>query len=198
MEIAGKNGNAIVVKLLLAAGADVNAGSGSILQSAVIKGFESVVELLLTAGANVNFSNRLLGYALQTAASNCSMEIVQLLLSLGADVNAHCGDIESPLVAAVRKGSVKVVILLLAAGANSVERESANAVATRKGYGEIVDMLEASSTGENRNPIPDVATTGNEQNQNPTPAASATGDKEVTWGTEALILGVLAVSLYFA
>ena len=76
-------------KLLLVAGADVNAHGGrfgNALQAAPVDGHREVVQQLLTAGADVNAQGGLYGNALQAASLEGHREVVQQqLLTAGAD-----------------------------------------------------------------------------------------------------------------
>jgi hypothetical protein len=92
---AAQNGHEDIVKLLLAAGADVNApaasyGEGTALQSAAVEGHLEIVEKLLAAGADVNAAaGSVYGLtALQEAVVGDHQEIVEKLLAAGAGANA--------------------------------------------------------------------------------------------------------------
>ncbi|RSL93028.1 hypothetical protein CDV31_014881 [Fusarium ambrosium] len=92
---AAQNGHEAVVKLLVAAGANVNAAGGggyggqTALQVAAIGGHGEIIEKLLAVGADVNAAS---GYngptALQAAAGEGHGEIVEKLLATRADINA--------------------------------------------------------------------------------------------------------------
>lgn len=82
-------GNTDVVKMIIDAGADVNAlsdNSVSPLMGAVIEDNTEIVELLLIRGANPNIQNINGGTALHIAALRGNIAIVQLLIDHGADV----------------------------------------------------------------------------------------------------------------
>ncbi|KAI5838487.1 ankyrin repeat-containing domain protein, partial [Morchella snyderi] len=127
LEVASGAGNEPIVKLLLAAGADVNAepardNGRTALQAASGSGNEPIVKLLLAAGADVNAepasdNGRT---ALQAASGSGNEPIVKLLLAAGADVNAapvfFTG--RTALQAASGSGNEPIVKLLLAAGAD--------------------------------------------------------------------------------
>ena len=121
-----------LVRLLIDAGADVNApaseggkrtrGGWTTLQEAAGEGHLALVQLLLEAGADVNApAGKNFGRtALQAAVENGDLPLVQLLLEAGADVNAPagkgCG--RTALQAAAEEGHLALVQLLLEAGAD--------------------------------------------------------------------------------
>ncbi|KAJ5772187.1 hypothetical protein N7520_002716 [Penicillium odoratum] len=82
-------------RLLLDAGADINAQGGALgnaLQAASFRGNITIVQLLLDAGADVNAQGGKYGSALQSASSGGHMDIVQLLLDAGAEYNQENWD----------------------------------------------------------------------------------------------------------
>jgi ankyrin repeat protein len=110
-----------IVRLLLAAGADVNAQGGryrNALQAAAAAGHEKVVQILLAAGADVNAQGGRYRNALQAAAAAGYKKVVQVLLAAGADINAQGGYYDNALQAGSEGGHEKVVQILLAAGAD--------------------------------------------------------------------------------
>ncbi|KAH7134453.1 hypothetical protein EDB81DRAFT_870995 [Dactylonectria macrodidyma] len=119
---AAQNGHETVVKLLLAAGADVNAAAGyggrTALQAAIGEGHLEVVKKLLADGADVNAAAAA-GYngrtALQAAAEGGHLEVVKKLLADGADVNAAAAANggQTALQAAAEGGHLEVVEELL-------------------------------------------------------------------------------------
>jgi hypothetical protein len=116
---AAEYGHEIVAKLLLEAGANVNAQGdyGNALYTASFEGHETVVKLLLEAGADVN-AKWDYGTALQAASSRGYEAVVKLLLEAGADVNTQGGHYRNALQAALSRGHESVVKLLLKAGAD--------------------------------------------------------------------------------
>lgn len=139
-----------VVKLLLDAGADVNAHSelwGSALQIASHHGHELTVKLLLEAGAEVNAQcSRFEGTALWEASCCGHEPLVKLLLNVGADVNAQSRGQLDALGAASYKDHKQIVKLLLDAGANvdahgSIYNASALWAASNWGHEQIVELL---------------------------------------------------------
>jgi hypothetical protein len=81
---ASENGKVEIVKMLLKAGADVNAEDDYALRMASAGHFE-VVKLLLEAGANIHSND---DYPLLRATNRGHLEIVKLLLKYGANVRA--------------------------------------------------------------------------------------------------------------
>ena len=78
------------LKILIEAGADVNAPGGyygNALQAASYEGHREVIDVLLDKGADVNVHGGRFGTALQAAACNGHKEIVHILLDAGADVD---------------------------------------------------------------------------------------------------------------
>ena len=132
---AATNGNHEAVKLLLSAGADVNAQSGPpsaqvkngmidlarftplILASAY--GPAAVVKTLLDAGANVNAKESRGMTALMYAAAtdHGDIEIARLLMARGADLNVKSNAGETALDWANKMGPTPLAALLKKAGA---------------------------------------------------------------------------------
>ena len=82
---AAKIDNETIVKLLLAAGADVHTHDDYALRLASMNGHPEVVKLLIAAGADVNAYE---GWALMLASERGYLEIVKLLIDAGADLHA--------------------------------------------------------------------------------------------------------------
>ncbi|KAJ5778584.1 hypothetical protein N7520_001830 [Penicillium odoratum] len=106
-------------------------GKGDALLAASSRGHPNVVKILLGAGANVNAQGGRYGNALQAAVYRRKSEIVKILLDAGADVNAQGGEYGnalqaagglygSSLLAAVYEGNAEQVQILLRAGANAL------------------------------------------------------------------------------
>ncbi|EUC31762.1 hypothetical protein COCCADRAFT_38175 [Bipolaris zeicola 26-R-13] len=111
---AGLLGLKRVVKLLLNAGADVNAQGGlygNALQAASVKGHEQIVKILLNAGADVNAQGGLYGNALQAASVEGHEQIVKILLNAGADVNAQGGLYSNALYTASVEGHEQILLV---------------------------------------------------------------------------------------
>jgi uncharacterized protein len=123
--MASEYGHAEVVKLLLAANADVNIAERIMgttpLNIASAKGHTEVVKLLLAANADVNIASKPIGLTpLIVASMKGHTEVVKLLLAANADVNiADNKDGLTPLIVASMGGHTEVVKLLLAANADA-------------------------------------------------------------------------------
>ncbi|KAL7904030.1 ankyrin repeat-containing domain protein [Trichoderma velutinum] len=158
---AAQNGHEAIVKLLLACGANVNAGDDrqTALQAASENGHQEIVEKLLAAGADVNATaagdyeqtalQTAAGTALQAASGNGHQEIVEKLLTAGANVNAAGAgrNKQTALQAAAGNGHQEIVEKLLAAGANvnvagaGRNKQTALQAAAGNGHQEIVEKL---------------------------------------------------------
>lgn len=111
-----------IVKMLIEAGADVNA-QPSPLVNATIDGSSELVQILLNAGANVNSPGsdgitRIT--ALQAAVSHKRVDLVRTIMNAGADVNAPAAynGGATALQYAASTGSIQLVEILLASGAD--------------------------------------------------------------------------------
>ena len=111
LQLASVEGKLAVVEVLLAHGADVNAGGGWPLRNASENGHPAVVEVLLAHGADVHADG---DWALRAASGNGRAAVVEVLLAHGA--NVHAGNDEA-LRTASYNGHVAVVQALRAAGA---------------------------------------------------------------------------------
>ena len=93
MQLAAETGNTAMIRLLLAAGADVESATAegqTALMSVARTGNVEAATLLIRRGANVNASENFGGQtALMWAAARRHPQMVQLLASKGADVNAR-------------------------------------------------------------------------------------------------------------
>jgi uncharacterized protein len=119
---AAKGGHLEAVRLLLKAGAGVNAqdesGCSSLL-IAIVRGFPLLVQCLIEHGAELSLPNIGGWTALHVAAEEGHLEIVQILLKAGADVNAQDENDRSSLQRAIVHGYPLVAHVLLDAGADA-------------------------------------------------------------------------------
>jgi hypothetical protein len=114
-------GFSTITRLLLDAGADVNAQGGrygNALQAASEGGHKQIVKTLLDKGANVNAQGGLYSNALRAASLRGHEQVVKTLLNAGADVNAQGGRYGNALQAASEGGHERVVKTLLDTGAD--------------------------------------------------------------------------------
>ncbi|MEJ2245809.1 MAG: ankyrin repeat domain-containing protein [Acidobacteriota bacterium] len=146
--LASHNGNAEIVKLLLSAGAKVNAEGKNDMTALYLASLNNHIEiagLLLSAGAKVDAKDNNGVTALYLASLRNHPEIVKLLLSAGAKVNAKDNFGINPMHAASRDGYAEIVKLLLDAGAKVDEKTNNKStslvLAARNGHGEIVKLL---------------------------------------------------------
>ncbi|KAF5683340.1 ankyrin protein [Fusarium denticulatum] len=117
-------------RLLLAAGADVNADLGSTaLKSAVASGHVELVKFLMGAGADVNASKTGMT-ALEVAVHKSNAKLAKLLVEAGASFNTSLGQI-SALRLAVGHNNLELAALFLAKGADINDSTSGETVLQR-------------------------------------------------------------------
>jgi ankyrin repeat protein len=105
-------------RLLLEAGADVNAYIGSTaLNLAVTSGHVELAKLLINAGADVNASKPGMTTPLQVAVENNNTDLAILLIGSGAGLNSSSAQ-TSALQLAVSNNNLELAVLLLAEGAD--------------------------------------------------------------------------------
>jgi len=94
LQVAARNLNEPVMRMLIEAGADVNAKSwcGNPLHFVAQGGDRKIVQLLLENGADLNVEGGLYGFPLHWAVHFGNEEMVRLLLEKGADINAEGGE----------------------------------------------------------------------------------------------------------
>ncbi|KAM0800254.1 ankyrin repeat-containing domain protein [Usnea florida] len=118
--------NAVMVEMLLKAGADVNDRAGHLgpaLAIAAANADLKMVRILLRHGSHINAPAgqfRESATALQAAAKTGDLEVVKELLDNGADVNADPGPImgRTALQAAAEEGNFELVKFLISKGAD--------------------------------------------------------------------------------
>lgn len=138
---ASVNGRENVLRVLIAAGADVNMpvnefmcrgvkrrGNAeintpgmpvkSLLCLAAERNYSTLAKVLLSAGAHVDGGGEDLHTPLGCACKNGYQEVVNILLDAGADINTYYRARESPLYTAVKGGYTTLVQKLIDKGAN--------------------------------------------------------------------------------
>ena len=126
LQSAVHHGNAVTVRMLLKAHADVNDRTGYLgppLAIAAANADLNIVRILLRHGSHINAPAkyfRASATALQAAAKTGHLEVVKELLDNGADVNADAGPIigRTALQAAAEEGNIELVKFLINAGAD--------------------------------------------------------------------------------
>jgi serine/threonine-protein phosphatase 6 regulatory ankyrin repeat subunit B len=151
--IASKDGDADIVKQLLAAKAEVNVTNQEGITPLMIASVgwnPETVKLLLEAQADVNATDNTYDYtSLLVATMKGNNKIVKLLLDAGANVNVICKPSnETPLFIASKNGRLDIVKLLIEAKADVNARSYKNGksytalgIAKENGNGEVVKFL---------------------------------------------------------
>ena len=121
LSIAASRGDETMTKLLLGAGANVNARSATLHDTALARAAQTgngpTVHVLLAAGANVDDRDGSGWTPLFSAALKGDAEIVETLLSAGADVNARSSNGWTALKEAQMRGHENIARRLKSAGA---------------------------------------------------------------------------------
>ena len=110
--------NIEMVKLLLARGADINAGPWPALDISIWNGRKDVFDLLIQRGADVNAKDKWGWTPLCHAVDNDDLDSLKSLIAHGAIVDTKCSGGETALMSASAAGRTQAVKLLLEAGAN--------------------------------------------------------------------------------
>jgi ankyrin repeat protein len=158
--VAALRGETDRVKILIEAGADVNADTGgsTALMRAAYQGGSETVRLLLNAGADVRARDLLGRTALHFAAENMRRAVLDAILAARPDVNSQANDGRTPLLLAVQDGYVDNVRALLAAGADpSIGRvggQNALGWAIAQNHQEIAGLLRDAGMHESGNGTP--------------------------------------------
>ena len=148
---ASLGGDTKIVKMLLDAGANVNAPGGYFGDTALLNvsriGHTEIVRMLIQRGADMNAQNREGYTALMYASDRGHTEIVRMLIQRGADVNAKTIYDRTALMEASYRGLTEIVRMLIYAGANvNIRNQSgytALTYAISDGYGntEVLELL---------------------------------------------------------
>ena len=122
---AANKSSSAIVKMLIAAGANVNAcdeEGAAPLHIAAMQDRADIVEILMNAGADVNLNEQ--DAPLHFAAERNSVTTARLLLDRGADVDTQDCEEMTPLHrAAARRGSSTMIQMLIEAGADINARD---------------------------------------------------------------------------
>jgi ankyrin repeat protein len=134
LEKAARYGGPKLIRSILEAGADIT-DEAPLASAALSRGKIENVRLLVEAGADVNATEGLSEPALHAACAMADLEVVAYLLDNGADINLKCGRYGSPLCAFLKgiatafKSGHDVFLLLLRRGAR-VDVEALMSAAT--------------------------------------------------------------------
>jgi ankyrin repeat protein len=155
--VAAENNRLDVLKLLIAAGADVNKacaidGYTHLLVAAQNGNAGCVPVLLEAAGVDPNVAATDGCTPLYIAAQGNRLDVVTLLIAAGADVDKAADDDYTPLQMAAQNGHSDDVGLLIAAGANvhaaTTDSDTALSFALAQGHAEVVQKLRAAGSSE--------------------------------------------------
>jgi hypothetical protein len=124
LQRAAEAGDVDTVRAFIEEGGDVNARAGITTPLQQARGAE-VVKLLVSAGADVNATSKeYCGPPLNFAAELGDTDSIRALLDAGAKVNGRSPDGETPLMKAARSGNPEAVQALLHAGARVNARDN--------------------------------------------------------------------------
>jgi ankyrin repeat protein len=118
--IAADKGETRIVKMLLAAGADVNYADSkgdAAVSLATYKGHLTTVKVLIKAGADVNISPGGESLLMRTVSDN-DLLLSQVLIAAGADVNFATPEGNTALKIAAKSNYRDIEMLLIQSGAN--------------------------------------------------------------------------------
>jgi len=142
------SGHAEVAKLLIDAGArlDAKSGDSTALHYAAENGNKEIVELLIAKGANINAVRRDGHTPLYSAAQGGHKDVMALLITHGADINVQRDALKRTLLhEAAIKGQKELVQLFLTHGADVNAKDSRDRtplfLALRGGRKEVLPLL---------------------------------------------------------
>ena len=148
LEQAVENANLEIVRVLLRAGADVNAANergGTPLMFLRDNATVDLVRELLSAGVKVNARDESGGTALMNAASQNKYEVVKELIEAGAKFDLHDTEGRTALMFAATNEDSRIAKLLIDAGADINETDhdgkAALSMAAEQGDPETVKIL---------------------------------------------------------
>ncbi len=120
--IAVADGDLQVVRMLVEAGADVNAtgkDGATALLGAAFYGHQNLVEYLIAVGADVRSATKKDGYSiLMLTALKGHADIARILVRAGADVNRSSRTGVTPLIMAAESGEIETLGVFLDKGAD--------------------------------------------------------------------------------
>ncbi|CAH1795379.1 unnamed protein product, partial [Owenia fusiformis] len=119
LEIAVKNANEEMCKVLLNNGADTNkevASHNSLLNLACWGGYTAIAKLLMDNNADLDAQNENGSTCLNTAVSKGNNEIAKMLIAAGAGVDMDNNDFQSPLSSCARLNNAEIAACLTDAG----------------------------------------------------------------------------------
>lgn len=148
IQMAVRDENLEIMKILIDNGADVNIGSTRLkftpLQIAARRGNVEMVTLLIASGADVNLPDHEGASALHFAVRSGENEAVDLLITNGAEVNAIDYEEYTPLHNAAWNGHLETVELLVSKGAdiNLTSYDGHTVYSCAEKNPEVADFLE--------------------------------------------------------
>ncbi len=148
LEGAAANGHVEALKVLIEAGAELDAGGSlglTALMCASERGCVEVAKTLLDAGADPNARGESTSTALIRAAAHGHVEVVRTLIQAGAALNLSEIDGYTSLMRAAENGHVEVARVLITAGAalNARDVLGRTALEHAKGKPEVEQVLRA-------------------------------------------------------
>ncbi|MCP4334372.1 MAG: hypothetical protein GY785_17075 [Gammaproteobacteria bacterium] len=154
IQLAVRDDNLEIMKLLIDNGADVNVGVTRLkiapLQIAARNGNVGMANLLIVSGANVNQPDHEGASALHFAVRGGKNDIAELLISNGAEVNAKDNEEYTPLHNAAWNGHLETVELLVNNGADinltTYDGRTAYSCAVNSKKTEVAEFLERLGT----------------------------------------------------
>jgi len=148
LDHAVEHHNLDMVRALVTAGANLNAGNGSGRSPLMSLNDGATVEFvraLISAGADVNARDEQQHTVLMAAAGSCKSEVLQELIRAGANIDTTDDDGYTPLMLAAINPDTRFVKFLIETGvsidATNKEGESALSLAARNGKGEALRAL---------------------------------------------------------
>jgi len=149
---AASAGHTDILKILLDAGADINARDRGLfsqgadaLYLASVSGHSDVVRELLSKGAKVDSTEDNGWTSLIKAAQLGNVAVARVLLDFKADVNIRAKDGTTPILVAAQQGHTEIVKMLLEQGANvdtlTNDRSTPLMQAAQQGHFDVVKLL---------------------------------------------------------